>query len=532
MKTALLLTTALTLSLPALAISPPTPDPATATAATTTNPLLALRGLNGGVQDALTAFPNIPKQFPGMNALRLNTGGQDSAGDIATVVREYTGIGVMVEIEDHSGNQNNVAWYQQMASMFKGNPLVLLELPNEPNANNLVNIQVSLIRAIRAAGYTNPIGIQPAGGWDFSNVGPVIATVGATGMYVTPHLYCGGNGPDCPVQYVNAVVATAKSLGLPIVIDEFGNAIDGMTMDPDGAGMILAVLAANEGKNGGVVTAGAIFWAMNNGNHPDGADSACLTPDCSQLTVVGRDAIQPWLWNKGPAPTVTAATQATEIADLTQQANKQEQNNETLQNDMTQTATNPPSGPAPVQVASNPPNVSAPPTDQAPSPSLPTSAPTPTVGSIDAQTIEQIEKTIQTALARIGISATFAPIPTTDPTTTSPLSTPLGGPTAFPPQIVAELEQAKTQLLAAVNKIEALQAQIAAMQTAGLQAPPPQAITATPVAAQAPVVVAAQPASQPTLTQPLTGNTDSGGGNGGNSSEGASGGGESDGGEE
>jgi hypothetical protein len=97
-----------------------------------------------------------------------------------------------------------------------------------------------------------------------------------------------------------------QALGLPCVIDEFGNAMDGFTMDPQGNAVILAVIAANEGRNGGTVQAGAVFWAMDNGNHPDGAGSAFLTPDGSRLTSVGQQMIQPWLLTPNKAaPTVT-----------------------------------------------------------------------------------------------------------------------------------------------------------------------------------------------------------------------------------
>jgi hypothetical protein len=292
---------------------------AAAPAPTPIDPLLTLRGINAGVQDALQGWPQVMQQFPGMTAIRLNCdSGRDSAGDIARVVSEYTGVGVTVEVEDHSGNRNNVLWYQQMAGMFKGNPLVLLEMPNEPDGNGLVGIQVGLIRAIRGAGFTNPIGIQPAGGFDFSNVGPVLAAVGTTGMFVTPHIYFSGTDPNGAVNYVNADIAQCEALGVVCVIDEFGNAMDGFTMDPQGNAVILAVLAANEGANGGTVRAGAVFWAMDNGNHPDGADSAFLTTDGSALTSIGRDVIQPWLSHDKPQPVVTQA-QTKQLTQVQQQ---------------------------------------------------------------------------------------------------------------------------------------------------------------------------------------------------------------------
>jgi hypothetical protein len=58
-------------------------------------------GLNAGVQDALTGFANVLTDYPGLTAIRLNTGGNDSATDIDKVVQEYTARGVVVMIEDH-----------------------------------------------------------------------------------------------------------------------------------------------------------------------------------------------------------------------------------------------------------------------------------------------------------------------------------------------------------------------------------------------------------------------------------------------
>jgi hypothetical protein len=91
-----------------------------------------------------------------------------------------------------------------------------------------------------------------------------------------------GTDPNGPVQYVKSDIQQGNALGLPIVIDEFGDAEDGVTRDPEGTAVILAVIAANEGSDGGTVQAGAIFWAMANGLHPDGADSAFLTADGSR----------------------------------------------------------------------------------------------------------------------------------------------------------------------------------------------------------------------------------------------------------
>jgi hypothetical protein len=269
-----------------------------------------MRGLNAGLQDALQGFPSVTSQFPGMTAIRLNTGGNDSPAAINQVVQEYTSKGIVVEIEDHSGNPNNVAWYQQMATAYKGNPLVMLETPNEPNPSGLAQTQIGLIQAIRATGFANPIGVQPGGGFDQSNIPAVVAALGTNQLFVTPHIYIGGStDPNGAANYVQSEISTAKSNGLFASIDEFGNAMDGSTMDPMGNSVITAVTAANQAGQ-----AGAIAWAMDNGNHANGADSACLNTGCTQLTPMGQ-TLQSWLSASGssadlPMPIASTAPAA------------------------------------------------------------------------------------------------------------------------------------------------------------------------------------------------------------------------------
>jgi hypothetical protein len=428
-KTVLLLTTALTLCVPALAEQSSTVAQAPSMGAMTRQPW-TMRGVNAGVQDALQGFANAMQDFPGMTAIRLNCDpGNDPAADIDTVVREYTGAGVVVEIEDHSGNPDNVAWYQQMAQAYKGNALVYLEMPNEPTADaqTTAQNQIGIIQAVRAAGFTNPIGVQPVGGYDFSNLPMVISALGTAGLFVTPHIYYNGTDPNGAADYVQSDLQQAKALGLWAVIDEFGNAMDGFTLDPQGNAVILAVIAVNEGSQ-----AGGVFWAMDNGNHPDGSDSAFLNPDGSQLTPVGQSMIQPWLWSAQPAAGTTSAPssrltpeQASELAGLQQQATVGQQQNAALQavvQSLPTTAT-PASTVAPV--AASPPS-------QAPA-SVPASMPSPAVvqapasDPLSATGQAALEQRIDTRLARFGLTATFSPL-----TTSSAPATPAesGAPTA------------------------------------------------------------------------------------------------------
>lgn len=256
----------------------------------------SMRGLNAQAPDALAGFPNVLTDYPGLTAIRLaaSSGGPfnpaDSLATIQQIVQEYTARGVAVELELHYGNgyESNVAWYQQMAQAFKGNPLVFLETPNEPQAPMATTIQnqINIITAIRAAGFTNPIGLQPWGGYNPDNYAGVVAATGNVNIYATPHIY----GVDWSMT---AAQQARDNAGLFSVVDEFGDAVDGVHRDAGGTATIQGVIANNQAGK-----IGAIFWAMDNGNHPDGADSAFLTPDGSQLTSVGK-MLQPWLSGGG-----------------------------------------------------------------------------------------------------------------------------------------------------------------------------------------------------------------------------------------
>jgi hypothetical protein len=429
-KTVLLLTTALALCVPALAQQSSTATPAPSMGAMTRQPW-TMRGVNAGVQDALQGFANAMQDFPGMTAIRLNCdSGNDSAADIDTVVREYTGAGVVVEIEDHSGNPDNVAWYQQMAQAYKGNALVYLEMPNEPTADaqTTAQNQIGIIQAVRAAGFTNPIGVQPVGGYDFSNLPMVISALGTAGLFVTPHIYYSGTDPNGAADYVQSDLQQAKALGLWAVIDEFGNAMDGFTLDPQGNAVILAVIAVNEGGQ-----AGGVFWAMDNGNHQDGTDSAFLNPDGSQLTPVGQSMIQPWLWSAQPAGGTTSAPssrltpeQASELAGLQQQATVGQQQNAALQavvQSLPTTAT--PASAVMPAVSSPASQVQA----SAPSPAV---VQAPASDPLSATGQAALEQRINTRLARFGLTATFSPLTTSSAPATSAVSSAPTTPVAMP----------------------------------------------------------------------------------------------------
>ena len=247
----------------------------------------SMRGLNASPQDALDGFGHLFLQYPHLTAIRLNCNSGDTGEPtkIAQVVQQYGAKGCVVMIEDHGGNTGNTAWYQQMANTYRANPYVFLECPNEPTD---ASPQHGLITAMRAVGFKGPIGIQPKGGWDFGTV--PAAAAGQTNVFVTPHIYYNGNDPNGPANYVSSTVKAAHDMGLFASIDEFGEGIDGWHWDQYGAQVTSSCIAANQAGQ-----AGAVYWAMDNDNHPDGCCSAFLTRDGSQLTVTGSGPIKGWL---------------------------------------------------------------------------------------------------------------------------------------------------------------------------------------------------------------------------------------------
>jgi len=211
---------------------------------------------------------------------------------IDKVIQEYTSRGIVVEAENHSADVGNIGWYSEMAAKYKDNPLVMLETPNEPSGDpaSVASNQIEVIRAIRAAGYSNPIGVQPVGGYDESNFAMVTAAVGNEQLYATPHLYYYGSDPSGASDYMGALKQGASAQGLYSWFDEFGNDNgDGVTRAPQGDSVLTSVINANKSNQ-----IAATFWAMDNVNHPDGTDSAYLTPDGSQLTPIGQQ-LQQWI---------------------------------------------------------------------------------------------------------------------------------------------------------------------------------------------------------------------------------------------
>ncbi len=257
------------------------------------------RGVDFTPQDLIADWTNVLAKLPGITFIRLvcdsdylQAGNNQANQDLA--IQMATAAGIVVEFEDHSDAHSsgtgtpNTQWYLQMVAKNKNNPLVFLELPNEPTAGTLVQDQIDLINAVRAAGWTNPIGLMSWGGFQPGNNWPgVLASVGTTQIYGALHLY------NYDAASVNSNISDAvTTYGIFPVIDEFGGATDGFTQDPNGDVEIQAVIAAQTANQ-----AGAVYWVSNNGDQPDSVFS-----DSSGNTFAreGSLFIQPWLSGTRP----------------------------------------------------------------------------------------------------------------------------------------------------------------------------------------------------------------------------------------
>lgn len=258
------------------------------------------KGLDVDAKDALQNLQGLQTTFPGLNMVRLVAvaSAGDNAQTLQPIIDAYTQKGIVVEVEDHSDSAD-ASWYTAIYNANKNNPYVWYETPNEPPASQTGQPQADIINALRAAGDKGPIGLQPVGGYDQSNVAGVLASTGTNNVYVTPHIYDSSTSSGDAASYVASEAQQGHSAGVGVIIDEFGNAMDGVTMDPLGNETIQAV---EDAVNSGEIQ-GGVAWAAGNGYHPDGADSACADPTCSSATSTGMGPMmQSWLNGAPPTP--------------------------------------------------------------------------------------------------------------------------------------------------------------------------------------------------------------------------------------
>lgn len=267
---------------------------------------LTLEGMNGSPEAFADISPQqLEQNFPGLNAIRLNVSPSDTNDpDIAQDVQNYTAAGIAVELEVHDDNGQISGYdstYEQWASEYKNNPLVMLETPNEPGGGcgQVASQEAQYVEEIRSEGFNNPIGLQPTGGYNEGDIPSVLSDLQQDGastsnLYVTPHIYYSGSSATGALSYAEGEISGAQSNGLPALIDEYGCAMNGYTTDPEGQTVLQAMDTLGQSGYGSQSTVGSIFWNINQ-DHGCGADSAYSAGCGQQLSSGDMTQIGDWL---------------------------------------------------------------------------------------------------------------------------------------------------------------------------------------------------------------------------------------------
>ncbi len=227
--------------------------------------------------------PQVTALFPGINFVRMPSGPGTSVSDLVTEATSFTDLGIVVEIEDHpwpevapyTGSQltTETDWYASLATAFLGNPYVWFGTMNEPqtaygSAEAAISTQEAAIyAAIRGTGSQTVILMELMGG---GNPGTVGAGFGMTpSTYATMnnivwdlHFYGWSADYSTDQATVNAALLGSASSGsgilaaqtiqsadglVPVLIGEYGNSTDGVTIDANAAQVITAVETSGHG---------------------------------------------------------------------------------------------------------------------------------------------------------------------------------------------------------------------------------------------------------------------------------------------
>ncbi len=217
---------------------------------------------------------NLFSKFPGANFVRVVCDQGTTVNNIQSMIDELTGRRVVCLIDYHDGVQGGtIGWYQMMTAAFKNNPLCFMESPNEPGGD-VAGDQINIVRALRAAGWTNPIGLEVRGGYQFDNVGPAMAALPqGNQLFLCPHNY--GS------WWVGNMQNTANATGLYSIVDEFGDSMDGSNVDANGADCVRTIAQSQMRHE-----CGAAFWSATNGYHE--GDNLFLDRQGNTLSNMGK----------------------------------------------------------------------------------------------------------------------------------------------------------------------------------------------------------------------------------------------------
>lgn len=208
--------------------------------------------------------------FPNLNFVRINIRSLDDPASLAPAVNYLTSRGIVAELEDHpngGGGQGSigaiqpqdVAWYGQVATYYKNNPYVWFGTYNEPPTDgSLSQWHKVTYDAIRQAGNTAPIMIEPGGSRPFNLTQPLDPSVYASmeNIIMDPHVYAYQDDYSTDqatnAANVRGMISAAQSIKsldgpVPVIIGEFGDSTQGDAPDQGGMQSVKAVLNSGVG---------------------------------------------------------------------------------------------------------------------------------------------------------------------------------------------------------------------------------------------------------------------------------------------
>jgi transcriptional regulator with XRE-family HTH domain len=247
-------------------------------------------GLNAVVKNLRTGAP-LTTTFPGVNFVRVNLYGVESAARLAPYINCLTGLGIVCELEYHPYGTENILtgsalnavcqWYTGLASAFIRNPYVFFGTQNEPAGNETGQI-VAIYNAVRRTGNNTVILMCPHGGSNTTGIhANALAPLSGVGWDL--HYYNWISQYSTHVQtnqaaLMQAINAVRAAKDVPVMIGEFGDSTNGSSIDRGWQATVQVCLA----NPGGFA---AFYWNKNSNT----GDCLLASPyDGSALTQYGQ----------------------------------------------------------------------------------------------------------------------------------------------------------------------------------------------------------------------------------------------------
>nr|WP_294516045.1 cellulase family glycosylhydrolase [uncultured Rhodopila sp.] len=255
---------------------------------------------------AIGSASRVLADFPGLNFIRLAAYSySDTSSYLSGFISQMSAKGVVVEIEHHIAAGGGVpaltgsdlaaenAWFQELASAFKGNPYVWFGTINEPaSGGGLAAEQASNYQTIRGTGNNTILMISEPVQADTSSMTNVVADqhfYGWTSGYSTDQTTVNSNLSQTIGTDRQLTTASGK---LPLIIGETGPSTNGTTPDPNGSQVLTADMSSGYG---------AAFW-----NWDSEAPQDNLTQN-GQMTSYGQ-TVAGWIALVANAPASVWAT--------------------------------------------------------------------------------------------------------------------------------------------------------------------------------------------------------------------------------